>query len=227
MAVSQIRPEPDEDAKNSMPGTVVDADDGDPRLDPEEREEIAQGLSDIETGKLDLADESTLSSTEDILRRRGYGAAALEIQTIAHEIGQMGHTAVHRGQGEVQHADEHYRARQVAQLITTEPQQLVTWQAAVKKITQSVKESVPESVFVVAAHGNVAVAQLRRATLLQQGEWLINLEAGVVRTADDTFQIGVGVVNFVASVLTIFDNIPEPVKHTIGRALQVLLALFR
>jgi len=103
----------------------------------------------------------------------------------------------------------------------------VTWQGAIKSITRTITREVPEEAFIKAAAGNVEAGRQRRNDVLQQGEWLSQIRVDAVHSAEEMLKIVVGVVNFVASVMTILDHVPASVRHTLGSALALLPTIVR
>ncbi len=226
MSVSNFR-HGDQGRLNDEPAKVVDANmrDADEEEDADEDARMRSGAAEINQGIEILEEVPHLNKAIEILRRRGYTQIVETLSNAEKELVHAGTESMHQGEEIIQHAEEHHRAHQVADLILSEPQQLAAWQGHIQTITTAIARHVPERVFIEAAGGNEVVGRQRREDALRLGDWLAHLEAGAVQTAKEAFQIGIGIVTFVADTETILDHVPGPVKHTIMAALQALFAL--
>lgn len=220
MSASKYRPgdDPDESDTNN----VVDAD----MRDPDEETLVEDGVFDIEEGEQNIADAIHLEKTEDILRKRGYLKLAQRVHEARREVSWAGHQSIQHGESKIERAEEHHRAHQVAALIVQQPTQLVVWQAAIKTITREIERSVPEEVFITAAGGDAEAGRQRRAETLHLGDWLLRLKTDAIQTSEQVWRFALALAEFVADIETIYERLPTSVKHTIGAALNTLLALF-
>lgn len=221
MTVSKFRPDNDPD-EGAAP-TVVDAD----THDPEEDALIHDGLESIEAGVRKDADAERLREAQAALHRLHRDGDATHVGSIAREVEVEASADFARGTIAIKHADELHVAHPLVDLVIKEPEHLASWQGAIKTITRTIERSVPEDSFVAAASGNIEVGRQRRSEVLQLGEWLSQTRVDTIHSAEEVLKVVVGVVNFVASVMTILDHVPEPVRHALGNALAILPAIAR
>lgn len=221
MNVSKFRSADDPD--DGDPSNVVDADTRDPEEDALKREAVENFVA----GRRLHTDAEKLREAESVLYELGYADDAKNVASIATEVDQQASSDISRGLEEIKHAGELHRAHPLVALVVREPQQLATWQGAVKTITHAIKTTVSDDVFIQAAAGDAVAGRSHRSELIAQGEWLSHVPTNVTRSAEEILTIVIGVVNFVASVMTILDHVPMSVRNVIRDALTLLPAIAR
>lgn len=221
MTIRELHPE--ENDSQGDPVNTVEAD----AQDPEEEELVKEGVESLEAGVRKDIDAERLREAQAALHRLHRDRDAAHVGSIAHEVELEASADIARGTLAIKHADELHEAHPLVELVIREPGHLATWQGAIKSITHTIERSVSEEVFIEAAAGNIEAGRQRRSEVLQLGEWLSQVRADTVRSAEEVLKVVIGVVNFVASVMTILDHVPESVRRTLGNALALLPAIAR